>query len=223
MRADSFAPLVEISNMRSRRSVADAFEVIRAHPNEYAPDVGAFNISVLPLPSGKETFLVSIHFKKYGETVAIVALPSCTHFRARREGVAEVEKFPIERLIDATVDPSGLVFSKDGTRLRSVEVIPTSLLGEPTELQWKIMHGVLAAFNYKHVYRSLRDEVQCAHTPDHHFLDCSRLFELRLPRLTEICYRLTRYDPEFAKISDQTIANALRAFGVRLPVSRAIA
>jgi hypothetical protein len=211
--------LLDLNGLRSRRSLADAFEVLRAKTSICNPTGGSFDISPMLLPSGQVVSLVSVRFAAHG-TAYIVPLPSCTHFRAICVGANKFQKFPIERLVDATLEPSKQVRLADGTALKAFEVIPTALPVEPTRQQWKIVHGVLNAFGLKHCYRSLREAAHLQDLAGYHFLDCSRLGDLGLPKLNEICYRLTRLDRSFANISEQTIANALRTFGIRLPARR---
>ena len=211
--------LVDLEGMRTRRSLADAFHVLRTKADISDPRQGRFGISPLRLPSGQFVYLVSAHFEDDAGAVYVVPLPSCTRFRAILAGESAPDEFSIKLLIDATIEPAGTVRLADGRSLRSLEIIPAALPLEPTKQQWKIVHGVMAAFGFKHVYRSLQDATQCEKVPEYYFLDCGKLHDLPLPRLNEICYRLTQYDPTFLDISDKTIANALRTFGIRLPRS----
>jgi hypothetical protein len=55
-----------------------------------------------------------------------------------------------------------------------------------------------------------------AFMPDVRRLDCSRLQTLAVPQIKLIRAYIEDHDPSF-RISEQSIANALRFFGVRVP------
>lgn len=163
--------ILGLDSMRSRRSLADAVDLLRSHAISSNPSRGRFEVAPLFLSSGATVHLVSVHFKNDDDSVDIVPLPSCTHFKAVPVGGSETEKFPVGRLVDAIIEPPMRVRLADGTKLQSFEVIAAPLPLAPTEQQWKIVHGVLAAFGLKQCYRSLREAAQCPDVPDYHFLD----------------------------------------------------
>ena len=72
-------------------------------------------------------------------------------------------------------------------------------------------------------YRSLREGLLPplqAMVPDLRFIDCSRLSGLERPPLKELADQIAEKDWTLRKLSQQKIADALRAFGMRVPKSR---
>ena len=126
-------PYVRLQEQRqtSRRTIADALEVVR---QEFGlDDIGPayVRISPLRLASGQCTALVDVVFSDLG---CGVSLPTSSRFMARGGTSSRPEKFEISRLDRAEIWPDGSVLLADGTRLRAVEVVPTHLPYEPSKL-----------------------------------------------------------------------------------------
>lgn len=209
----------------SRRTIADALDVLRDARDFKDGDRAKIGIGLLKLPSGDVVGLVNLFFEiPPGEEVCIVSLPTSAEFQGRRSGSPEGDRFDIARLDGAVADGRGGVRLNDGTMLRAVEVIPAYLPEEPSELDWRIVHHTISIIGAEErCYRRLGAELPVPYrdmVSDIRFLDCSRLSELKLPPLKEIAWKIAVRDPTLEKLSQQKIADALRRFGMRLPTPR---
>jgi hypothetical protein len=208
-----------------RRTIADAVDVLReiADLNEHSR--AEVRACPLRLPSGDLTGLVDVLFDvPFREEVSIVSLPTSARFRAIFEGSSRPDYFEISRLDGAIVGTEANVLLTDGTKRRAVEVIPTRLPINPTELDWRIVHHTISIIGAEdRCYRNLREGLP-PHLqdmiPDRRFIDCSRLSGLDLPPLKVIASLIAERDKTLCKLSPQTVADALRKFGMRLPSPR---
>jgi hypothetical protein len=208
-----------------RRTLADAIEVLREHCDFGEDDRAGIRIGPLQLPSREVVGVVDVMFTDLvRDKIYIVSLPTSAQFRAFCNGASRREHFEISRLDGAVVKRSGAVLLTDGVDLHAVEVIPTHLPYEPTELDWRIVRSTIAIIGAeKRCYWSLRAGVpfpQRDMVPDWRAIDCSRLFGLELPPLKRLAHDIREKDWTLRKLSDQAIANALRKFGVRVPRPR---
>ena len=207
----------------SRRTIADAIEVLRQACDFNSHDRAEIRIGPLPLPSGDVVGLVNVQFP-VRDTVFIVSLPAAARFRANCGGASQRGCFEIDRLDGAVVAFDGNVRLKDGATLSAVEVIPTPVLHDPTELDWRIVQLTVAMIKAEnHCYRSLRTGVpqpQQDMVPDLRRLDCSKLSGLDLPPLKQIAIYIGEQDWTLRKLAPQKIADALRKFGMRVPKPR---
>jgi hypothetical protein len=208
-----------------RRTLADAIEVLRKHCDFGEEDRAQIRIGPLPLPSTELVGLVDVMFTDLvRDKIYIVSLPSSARFRAFCSGASRRDHFEISRLDGAVVKGSGAVLLTDGVNLHAVEVIPTHLPYEPTELDWRIVCSTIAIIGAEErCYRSLRTGLpfpQRDMVPDWRAIDCSRLFGLELPPLKRLAHDIREKDWTLRKLSDQAIADALRKFGMRVPKSR---
>jgi hypothetical protein len=202
----------------SRRTIADVIEVLHQTCNFNSHDRAEIHIGPLRLSSGDVVGLVDVHFP-VRDKVFIVSLPTSARFRANCRGVRGC--FEIDRLDGAVVGFDGNVVLKDGVTLSAVEVMPTQVLHDPTDLDWRIVQLTVAMIGAEnHCYRSLRTGVpqpQQDMVPDLRRLDCSRLYDLDLPPLKEIAFYIREHG---TKLAPQKIADALRKFGMRVPKPR---
>jgi hypothetical protein len=210
---------------KSRRTIADAIEVLRDAGGFSDHDHAEVRIGPLHLSSGDVVSLVDVLFEApFGEKVCIVSLPTSARFRAIRHGASRSERFEISRLNGAVVDANANVVLRDRTTLRAVEVIPTRILSDPTELDWRIVRSTISMIGAEdRCYRSLRADSPLAlpdTVPDLRFLDCSKLCGLELPPLKEIAFQIAEKDKTLRNLSQQKIADALRKFGIRVPKPR---
>jgi hypothetical protein len=170
----------------SRRTIADAIEVLRSVPDFTKQSRAGIQVALLPLPSGQVVGLVNVQFiGALREVVCVVEMPTSIRFQAARQGSSQREDYDIFRLDGAVVDSAGNVKLTDGALLRAVELIPAHLPFEPTELEWRIVRHTIALIRAEEkCYRRLRDEAPAEFrnmVPDLRFLDCSNLGDLDIP------------------------------------------
>jgi hypothetical protein len=209
----------------SRRSIADAINVLCEAVGFGAHDRAKIRIGLMCLPSDNIVGLVDVLFEEpRGEKVYVVSLPTSSQFYALSSGAARRDLFEIARLHDAIVGAAGNVRLADGTDLRAVEVVRTFLPHDPTEQEWRIIHAVVAALGVEErCYRSVRRDFPPGEQdmiPDLRGIDCSKLTGLELPSLKELAWQIAQKDSSLGKLSQQKIADALRRFGARIPDSR---
>jgi hypothetical protein len=168
---------------KSRRTIADALEVVRQELG--VEDIGSAYIRLGPLPlaSGQCPALVDVVFADLG---CVVSLPTASLFKARSGTTARQEEFEIARLDGARICVDGSVLLADGTRSRAVEVIPALLPKEPSKLDQQILQHVISLTQADYCYRSMREGVpehlQEA-VPDVRVLDYSRVRKIKAPPL----------------------------------------
>jgi hypothetical protein len=203
-----------------RRTVADALDVVRQILGLEETPRGQIRVAPLRLPSGQCTALVDLVFPALD---CVVSLPTSARFRARNEVGSKHNIFEISRLGGAEVCPDGSILLADGGRLRAVEVLPSHLPYNPSELEERILGHVIALTGSDYCYRSIREGL-----PEHlqhqvpdlpRLLDYSRVRRIQAPPLKKIRAYIEDHDPEL-KVSNQKIADALTTFGVRAPRRR---
>jgi hypothetical protein len=210
---------LEEERRTKRRTVADALDVARRVLGLEHPPRGRMKVGLLGLPCGNWTGLVDVIFP---DLECIVSLPTSARFRALSGTSSEHQDFEISRLDGAEVDADGSVRLANGTRLRAVEVVPTRMPYKPSQLDERILRHVISLTRASHCYRSIREglpEHLQDQVPDLRALDYSRVRTIQAPRLKVIQGYIEDNDPE-CKPSIQKIADALAAFGVRVPRSR---
>lgn len=202
-----------------RLGLADVIDVLHSRADFDGARAGEIRVGELRLPSDEIVGLVCalIECPAHG-TIFIVSLPASAQFRAKRRDGSKVETFDIFQLDRATFDSSGSVELANGARLRAVEVIPALRPYQETKLDWRIVHHTIAY---------LQAEEECYRCPIEFvspFLDCSTLPGLRLrrktPLLKQIKDHIEKREPGLNGVSEQKIADALRKFGIRIPVAR---
>jgi hypothetical protein len=202
-----------------RRRVADALDVVRCVLGLKDPPRGQMRVGLLGLPSGNWTALVDVIFPDLG---CIVSLPTAARFRALSGTSSEHQEFEISRLDRAEVDSDGSVRLAGGAQLRAVEVVPTRLPYKPSQLEERILRHVISLTRADYCYRSIREglpEHLQHQAPDLRALDYSRVRTIQAPLLKVIQGYIEDNDPG-CKASTQKIADALAAFGIRVPRSR---
>jgi len=202
-----------------RRTVADALDVVRRVLGLEHPPRGQMKVGLLGLPCGNRTGLVDVIFP---DLECIVSLPTSARFRALSGTSSEHQEFEISRVDGAEVDSDGSVRLADGARLRAVEVVPTRLPYKPSQLDERILRHVISLTRASDCYRSIREglpEHLQHQVPDLRALDYSRVRTIQAPPLKVIQGYIEDNDPE-CKPSIQKIADALAAFGVRVPRPR---
>ena len=203
-----------------RRTIADALDVVRQKIG--LDEIAPARVEIVELfKTGIAT--VNVVFPKLG---CRVSLPTSARFKARTGKGSEREEFEIFRLNGAELCSDRSVKLADGTRLRAVEVVPTSLLREPSQLDARIFRLFLSYVKAKdHCFRSFGEglpESLKHYAPVGGGLDFGRL-RLRVmqeqPRQKAIQAFIEDNDPEL-RLSPQKIADALTNFGVWYPKPR---
>jgi hypothetical protein len=192
-------------------------------------DIAELRVGILQLPSRETVGLTNVSFcsRATGKPV-VVWLATAAEFWAKRQGAADARQFCIHELDGAKADNDGIVRLSDGTVLRAVEVVAAKLPREPSELARRIVHHVISIVKAEdQCYRSLREHAKptCSDLPEEmipeiRFIDCSALEFGKLPSLKYLKQQIGRRDPSLKRVSHQTIADALRDFGIRIPASR---
>ena len=208
----------------SRRTMADAIEVLHEKAGFGDNDRAEISIGPLKLPSAEVVGLVQIIFDpQFGDKAYVLSLPTSKEFKAYRANARQRERFDIAELHGAILDGRGAVLLTNGTALRAVEVIPARLPLAPTELDWRIIHQTLSIIRAEHCYRhwasGLPPQLQ-EMVADLRIVDCRTFGGLTLPQLKVLSSRIKERDPILRMLSTQQVADALRKFGIRIPVSR---
>jgi hypothetical protein len=208
----------------SRRTIADALEVLRDKADFAENDRAGIIIGLLNLPSAEAVGLVQIVFDApVDNTSFIVSLPTSKHFQAYCGNARQRERFDVAKLHGAVLDDMGNVWLADGLAFRAVEVIPARLPLEPTKLDRRIIHHTLSIIRADQCYRPLAHGLP----PDLQQMvaelglpDCSTFAALPLPPLKVLSSRIRERDWTLRKLSEQQVADTLRKFGVRIPRPR---
>ena len=212
-----------------RRTVSDALNVLARDAGFGSADTAEIRVGFLQLPSSEVVGLTNVYFdnRSTGKTV-VVSLATAADFWAICQGEADARRFPILELDGASANNDSIVRLLDGTVLRAVEVVPAKLPRNPSELDWKIIHHVISIVKVENqCYRSFREHAKpaCADVPEEmipedRIIDCSALQIGNLPSLKYLKQQIGRRDRSLKNVSHQTIADALRDFGMRIPASR---
>jgi hypothetical protein len=208
----------------ARGKISDAIALLRTEANFCEHDRATICVGLLRLPSCEMVGLVEVVFEApWVKTVYRVPLRTAARLRGRRRGSAERVEYDAVRFNLAEVDFYGLVTLASKTALYGVEVCPASMLTQPSELDWRIIHAALKVIDGgHHCYRSLPEGLLNAdpqRVPGLQFLDCNLLRGLKPPPLKDIMKGIERIDSEL-RVSGQKVADALRRFGVRIPAPR---
>jgi hypothetical protein len=211
----------------SRRTVADALEVLREVGGFKENDHAQVHVGALRLPSADVVGLIEIRFEHpFQENVRIVSLPSSTEVRAIRTESSRHEHFHIFQLHGAIVSADAKVRLSNGTELRAVEIIPARLPYHPSELDWRIVQHTISILRLESsAYRTLRQDLfprrRRGGLPKGPLLDCSKLAGLRIDAsLKYLTCEIAIRDPSLSRLSAQAVSNALRKFGARIPKPR---
>ncbi len=221
--------LINQADREQRRTVSDAIDVLAQDAGFGSADIADIRVGFLQLPSRETVGLTNVYFnsRSTGKTV-VVSLPTAAEFVSKCLGEKNTRRFSILELDGAKADDDGVVRLSDGRVLRAVEIIPANLPLEPSELAWRIVHHVISIVKAEdHCYRSLREHAKptCSDLPEEmipeiRFIDCGALEIGKLPPLKYLKQQIGRRDPSLKRVSHQTVADALRDFGIRSPASR---
>jgi hypothetical protein len=209
-------PRHTIDGRSSMRSIADALEALRGAHRLSEDSLAQIRTEPIRLPTGEVTYIILVISPPHDREPALgVALPSSDFFTGRSVAGAS-EKFEISRLDRAWVDKDGTVALSDGACLHAVNVVPTVICRELTEIQKRIVYLTI---------KFIGVEAECYRgepSPDLAFLDYGAVYGLNFPSLKAIARYIAEQDPTL-NVSRQTIANALSACGTRRPRSGRLA
>lgn len=161
-----------------------------------------------------------------------VRLPTADRFRGCRIESEETETRDIRDLDGATVWSTGVVQTIDGCGFKAVEMIPRHFVRELNALQKLIVYWTIRMLGLtaKDVCYQPPDDVRDflpkgfgKLTADLRFLDYGRLPGRPLPPLKAIHRYLGDHNKSLRGVSHQTIADALRVSGLRVPRSGRLA
>jgi hypothetical protein len=146
-------PLKEDSRDK-RRTVADALEVLRQERG--VDEISSAEIKVGPfeLPSGEATAVVAVVCP---DLDCFVSLPASGWFTAKFESSSQRQRCEISCLHGAKVGPDGSVVLTDRRRLRGVEVVPTPMPYELSQVEQRILSNVIRFTESYGCCRNLRD------------------------------------------------------------------
>lgn len=216
---------LEEESRNQRFTASDALEVLSRCAGFNEHDHAKFVIGGLRLPSDAIVGLVNVFFESISfETTFMVSLATSLTFRARLEGKSQLDKFDIFNLHEALLTADGHVTLADGTPLRAVEVIPTLLPYEISELDLQIIHCVISLIKkedqcYGHpIYRNDPELVKAAR--DAGIIDYSTLYGHEIPLLKQIRGAFIDRYPSLKPPSNQKISDTLTKIGMRKPARR---
>lgn len=225
--ASSGMKLIDAGRM-SRRTIADAIEVMRSHPEFSQHRRSKVRTGPLHLPSNDVPFLVQVVCSELGMAVT---LPTSQKFRAKLvDGVrvSDFQRFETNLLDDFIVEVTEdqvQVLLPDGRRLRGVEIIPYHLPPhgdgprdvQSVRLRYQVIQHIVWMLNAEErCYRFVDKDL----LPGVRVLDFGTLHDLQLPTLSAILHNIQLNNPRLNSISRQTLANFLRDWGLRPPEAR---
>jgi hypothetical protein len=136
-------PRHTIDGRSSMRSIADALEALRGAHRLSEDSLAQIRTEPIRLPTGEVTYIILVISPPHDCEPALgVALPSSDLFTGRSAS-KDSERFETSRLDRAWVDTNGRVELSDGTCLHAVNVIPTVIRPELTELQKRIAYWTI--------------------------------------------------------------------------------
>jgi hypothetical protein len=155
-----------------------------------------------------------------------VSLPASTKFRACRAGITDskLELFDTPKLDGAVVHPDGRTALTDRQELTRVEIIPAIRSLIPSELDYIIIHCLIAHNGAQSwCYRDLADHLpefwRAEKPPDLRHIDWSRVPDLTSPPLKVLVGYIQKRFPDLT-LSEQKVSDTLRISGVRIPIPR---
>ncbi len=209
---------------KTRRTVADAIDVLHQDVGFEGDDRAQFRLGPMRLASGVIVSLVSVYFSSAArQKTFIVWLPTAVKFRAILRDQSVIDQFDIDRLEEATLDNAGNVELCDGTRMRAVEIIPVPLPYKLSGLDCVIIRLAISKIDAQDKCSYSTEGLFSEHPNDDPYIgyiDCSKLTGLCVPELKVIKGYIGERAPRLKSVSEQTISNALRKFGMRIPVAR---
>ena len=209
-------------NKHNRRSVADAIDLLITHADFKPGHFAKICTGRLPLYAGEPLVQLCIQFRNPAKSVTfLVWLPTSVGFKARSLDQATIDNLNTAELNDATVDFFGNVLLATGEQLRAVEIIPSILPYDLSDLEWRILECTIKCMKIQDVVvgtlgEELAPELQ-AGLPEIRGIDFQRLKGFEVPPLKVLQDFIIKQGIE--RLSLEKISNTLSKCGMR-PVTR---
>jgi hypothetical protein len=213
-----------------RLTVAHAIDALES-VGFAADDTAEVRIGGLRLSSGEVTGLISAFFSSLShDKTFIVSLATSGNFQAKYEASSEFAQFDILELDKALFSGAGDVMLANGAKLRAVEVLPTQLPYDFSDLERRIVQFTISMMGatdrcYRYFANGLPPQYQ-GFAPDLRALDCETFTErgnrpkLKIPPLKVILGNFLDANPDVKSLSRQTISDALSKIGLHQPTRR---
>jgi hypothetical protein len=213
-----------------RLTVAHAIDALES-VGFAADDTAEIRIGGLRLPSGEVTGLISAFFSSLiHDKTFIVSLATSGNFQAKHQASSEFAQFDIFELDKALFSGAGDVVLANGTKLRAVEVLPTQLPYDFSDLERRIVQFTISMMDatdrcYRYFGNGLPLKYQKI-APYLRALDCETFNErgnrpkLKIPPLKVILGNFLDANPDVESLSRQKISDALSKIGLHQPTRR---
>jgi hypothetical protein len=215
------------------RSVADALDALDHAGWLNKNSCLQLRIASLNLAGGDVMHFALVCVHPFGRDLAAgVRLPAADRFKGRQIESGEIQKRDIRELDRAIVSSTGALRTVSGCRFEAVEVIPRHFTPELSARQKLVVYWTIKMLRLtaKDVCYQLPNEVRRflpsdfgRLTSDLRYLDYGKLRGRKLPSLKAIHRYLGAHNKSLREVSHQTIANALRLSGLRVPRSGRLA
>lgn len=210
-------------NKHNRRSLADAIDLLITHADFKPGHLAEICTGRLPLYAAEPLIQLCIQFRNPAESVTfLVWLPTSVRFKATSLDQSTADNLGTAKLNDATVDFSGNVVLATGEQLRAVEIIPSILPYDLSDLEWRILECTIKCMKIEDVVvrtwgEELDSEVQ-ATLPEIHGIDFQRLKGFEVPPLKVLQDFITKQG--IKRVSLEKISNTLSKCGMRAVTRR---
>lgn len=215
------------------RSVADALDALASAGWLNSDSCLQMRIVSLNLAGGDVMhFALVCVYPHVPDLAANIRLHTADRFRGRRIESGKTHTGDIRELDRASISPTGVVQMVDGRRFEAVEMIPRNFTRDLNDLQKLIVYWTIKMLGLtaRDVCYRLPAEIRPflpknfgRLTRDLRYLDYGKLRDRRLPSLKAIHRYLGNHNKSLHEVSRQTIANALRLSGLRVPRSGRLA
>ena len=202
--------------------MADAIDLLVTHADFQASDIARIHTGTLPLFKAQPLVQLCVQFQDLRKsTIFVVWLPSSTHFKAKpldRSGACNLNT---ANLNNATVDFNCKVTLAAGEQMNAVEIIPSVLPYELSDLEWQILECTIKYLKIEDLVvrifgEELAPEIQET-LPKICGIDFQRLKGFEVPHLKVL--RQVLVENGVGNLSLEKISNTMSKCGMR-PVAR---
>ena len=216
--------LLGYDTLTSRRTVADALELLEKKAGFREGDQGDIGVHGRRMPSGEVLGFFAVNFfSTVTQTTYHVGFPAAQKVFAWRHQDQQRYQMDIFEINGARVDSQGRIALTTGVMIYALEVIPVPR-NEPSDLDLVSLRLAIVSVGAEERYcRRVRDEISGPFRdmiPESFTaLDWTNLPEFDSPPLKQIEYAFrAKYSGQAP--SREKISQALRRFGVRIPRTR---
>lgn len=205
-------------NKHNRRSIADTVELLADHADFRAGDTATLHARPLLVYRSQSLVQLCIQFNNLTEeTTFVVWLPCSARFKAAPVEQSVTCNFDTARLDNAAVGFDCRVQLATGELLRAVEIIPSALPFEMSDMEWQILicvikHLKLMDLAIRTFGEELDPKIQ-ANLPEIRGVDFQRLVGHEVPPLKVLQQILV--DGGVGHVSLEKISNTLDKCGMR--------